>query len=306
MRRIKNILFIFLTSKKYFLLSIAVWILTIVLLFILAIFPPVQEIPQIQLFAIIDILVGIVTFLVMSAIGTVIWVRYARREILPFVRSGKYFFIFLVLVGAFLLGALSNNTALSDMLGLATQATPTLSPIPTIVPLPTSTPTPPIYTRIATQSAKKASSEVDWDCFVLDDKTTRCDHPADARMSTPNELFIAVNNYRISHGIYEYKYHSSLCNIAQARAQELLALGHIDNHEGLNKYFDSQEEFSRMAEMLYGSVSSSGQPQSGTHIVEWGWDRSQTGHREGLQSTLYDYGCAGIAGNNAVFVMGRY
>lgn len=144
--KVKRTLSLSFTQKKYFLISTTVWIATIVLLPILtSTYPSRPDVPLVlHAFAIVDVLIGIAAFLVMSVLGTVMWVRYARREILPFIRSGKYYFLFLLLIGAFLLGALSiNNTAFSRMLGLTTQATPTpslaVAPSPTNTPMPTPT-----------------------------------------------------------------------------------------------------------------------------------------------------------------------
>ena len=124
--------------------------------------------------------------------------------------------------------------------------------------------------------------------------------PKDDHMSTPEELFNAVNAYRRSQALPELQSNGTLCSIAQNRAKELQELGKLDNHAGMDKYAHGQQEFDSMSEVLYGGV----QPQSGTHIVEWGWDRSLTGHRDALQNRSYTHGCAGIAGYFAVFIFG--
>lgn len=88
--------------------------------------------------------------------------------------------------------------------------------------------------------------------------------------------------------------------IAQKRADEQLALGSIDGHAGFAKYAQGQREFSYLTEVLFGG----GQPQSGVHIVEYGWDQSLTGHREAIQDRTMSHGCGGVAGYFAAFIFG--
>ena len=56
-----------------------------------------------------------------------------------------------------------------------------------------------------------------------------------------------------------------------------------------------------MGEVIFGG----GQPVSGVHIVEWGWDQSLTGHKEAISDPKWSDGCAGIAGYFAVYVFGK-
>lgn len=123
--------------------------------------------------------------------------------------------------------------------------------------------------------------------------------PPSDHIATVGELFAAVNEYRGKRNLPILKTNSFLCDIAEKRAREVLALGDLD-HSGLSKYTESQHEFSLMGEILFTSPY----PQSGAHIVEMGWDKSTTGHKEELQNPDYTRGCAGISGYYAVFVFG--
>lgn len=134
----------------------------------------------------------------------------------------------------------------------------------------------------------------------VDEHTTVMWLPADDRMSTYDELFTAINNYRRGHGIGEVARSDTLCVIAQKRADEQKALGSIDGHAGFPKYAQEQREFSYLTEVLFGGE----QPQSGVHIVEYGWDQSLTGHREAIQDRTMTHGCGGVAGYFAAFIFG--
>lgn len=140
-----------------------------------------------------------------------------------------------------------------------------------------------------------------WTVEKVSEHETEMSIPADPRMSTADELFDALNSYRQDHNIPAVQKDDLLCSIAQNRANEQIANGGLDDHAGFNKYAQNQNEFSRMGEVLFGG----NQPEYGVHIVEYGWDRSLTGHREVIQDSGWGYGCSGIAGYYAVFVFGQ-
>ncbi|MBI5620594.1 hypothetical protein HY949_02365 [Candidatus Gottesmanbacteria bacterium] len=135
----------------------------------------------------------------------------------------------------------------------------------------------------------------------VDEHTTITWLPPDDGMSTNDELFVAMNTYRKGHGINEVSRSDVLCTIAQKRADEQQALGTIDGHAGFAKYAQDQREFSYLTEVLFGGA----QPQTGVHIVEYGWDQSLTGHKEAIQDRSMSHGCGGIAGYFAAFIFGK-
>lgn len=141
-------------------------------------------------------------------------------------------------------------------------------------------------------------SPFNWSVEKVDDHITKIALPPDPRMSTTDELFDAMNSYRRAHNVQAITKNDLLCSIARNRANEQLARGDLDNHAGFDKYAQDQEEFYRMGEVLFGGV----QPQYGVHIVEYGWDRSLTGHKEAIQNPTWNHGCGGIAGYFAVFI----
>ncbi len=140
-----------------------------------------------------------------------------------------------------------------------------------------------------------------WTVEKINEHETQLSLPPDPRMSTADELFDEMNSYRSSHKVPTVQKDDLLCSIAQNRANEQLANGALDDHAGFDKYAQNQNEFSTMGEVLFGG----GQPQYAVHIVEYGWDRSLTGHREAIQDPSWQYGCGGIAGYYAVFIFGK-
>ncbi len=172
---------------------------------------------------------------------------------------------------------------------------PTPTPLPTPVPKLTLVPIPNEQTENGTDS--------EWSLEKVDEGLTLAEIPTDPRMSTPDELFEAMNSYRSAHGLSTLTKDDTLCFIAQSRAEELHQLGKLDNHEGLSKYLDYfiQAGFTNQA----GEVLFYGGPLYGVHIIEYGWDRSLTGHREVIQDPNYNHGCGGISGEAVVFIFGQ-
>ncbi|MBT6755732.1 MAG: hypothetical protein HN981_02145 [Candidatus Pacebacteria bacterium] len=158
--------------------------------------------------------------------------------------------------------------------------------------------TKPTYKPIAEK--KEVGSNDPWKVEKIDDKTTDTRFPADERMGTSEELFIAINNYRSSHSISQVQKHDTLCGIAQTRANQLLELGELDYHAGMDSLAHSQQDFDNMGEVISGGT----QNELAAHTVEWGWGRSLTGHRESVLNPKWTHGCGGVAGLFSVFVFG--
>lgn len=170
----------------------------------------------------------------------------------------------------------------------------TNTPAHKLSPIPTKSPN-------KTPSSKNSSSE--WLLIKKNEALTLANIPNDERMSTPDELFEAMNNYRITHNLQPLTKDSTLCNVAQKRAEELQKLGNLDNHEGFYNYL---EDFVKGGfETMPSEVLYYGGPLLGVHIVEYGWDRSLTGHRDEIQNLIWNRGCAGINSKAVVFIFGR-
>ena len=158
---------------------------------------------------------------------------------------------------------------------IPTAVTPSLAPAPTLNP--SAAPTP----------------------IETNQKETAVNIPSsDSAPTTVNGLLEAVNSYRLNRSLSRLQAADSLCQAARQRADQLLALGHLDNHQG-NLFPSLQPEFSYLGEVLYSSTQS----QTAEHIVA-SWHGSDY-HRSLLQDPKWDHGCGGMAGNFAVFLFGK-
>lgn len=217
----------------------------------------------------------------MKKILKVVKIRKIGFPILGGITSSKYLFLFFIFLGLFILSKVLVNIG-----GFAPEN---------------------IYFKNPNNSSESnenpyipVPTPFNWTVENVDGEITRIALPPDSRMSTPDELYEAINNYRSAHGVNRLQKSDFLCSVAENRAVEQVANGGLDGHAGFEKYAKDQNEFGRMGEVLFGGV----QPQYGVHIVEFGWDRSLTGHREAIRDPNWQAGCGGIADYFAVFVFG--
>ncbi len=137
---------------------------------------------------------------------------------------GKFTVLGIVIFFAVLLAILvTNDTALSRVLGLATQATPTPSPIPTVVPLPTLTPTPTNAPQVKGQAVQR---ETVIDCVGADGGHLRitqkeCDdfnaawknkpstNTQTQTTSLPQQPKSVGNNFYCYDNAYKYSYYTT-------------------------------------------------------------------------------------------------
>jgi len=203
-------------------------------------------------------------------------------------------FLLIILFAVLLFYVLGNQKNLE--LGKTYYHEPTPTSMPTDTP--TATPTP---NKNITPQSNGTNGQIEWGKeYKLDNETSASKFAPDDHMSTVSELNQSMNLYRQDLGLPTLNFDPLLCNIAQQRANELQALGQLDNHAGFSALAHNQETYDTMDEVLFGGV----EPVSGIHIVEWGWAQSLTGHKEAISDPQWHDGCAGISGYFAVFEFG--
>jgi len=189
--------------------------------------------------------------------------------------------ILVVLPFLLLIASFSKNTfsviKINKEIAQGTRASTALNiPTPTVVSTtrPTQTPTKiPLPTPFQTQAAQPSNNQ---------------------------DLSSAVNAFRSKNGLGALLSDNTLCSIAQNRINENAALGQLDNHAGLDKYFRGQAEFKSMGENLHWATYS----ETATEIVENGWAKSP-GHLANMLDSKWQYGCGGQAGSYfASFIFG--
>ena len=114
-------------------------------------------------------------------------------------------------------------------------------------------------------------------------------------MTTVEELNSAQNQYRRDHGLNALNINGDLCKVAEDRAREIAV---NFSHDG----FEVAIERNNIGKNAIGENIASG-PLTGSHFVEWSWDKSP-GHRENMLRDWSD-GCGGVYDRFAVFIFAK-
>jgi len=99
----------------------------------------------------------------------------------------------------------------------------------------------------------------------------------DEVMTTTDELFAALNDYRKTKGVNPLQYDAILARYAQDRADYFTSIGKTDEHAGLNDFLKDDENFKKLGFASIGENSSYGYKMTGVHLIEWVY-ASDPGH----------------------------
>lgn len=138
-------------------------------------------------------------------------------------------------------------------------------------PLPTNIPTPEtIFIKPASGNLLSKTQQGEWGVAKqIDENTWTMKVGEDARMSTTQELFEALNNYRQRHGVGRLSLDANLSKFAQDRAQTFSKLGKLDGHAGFLDYVKDENNIKKLGFWGVGENSSSGYQMLGVHLIEW-------------------------------------
>lgn len=171
--------------------------------------------------------------------------------------------------------------------------TPTVTMAPTFSPTLTATPGLPSADGLTPTPTRKIIVTVSPTSTGVQTQTT-------SEAASAEGLFLAMNDYRKSHGLNAVNKSSTLCAIAQTRANQQASLGHLDDHTGFQAAAQSQTEFKHVGELLqYWSA-----PETAAYLVNTGWGQSGEHIAIMTDPTLTD-GCGAMNGYYSVFIFGR-
>lgn len=121
-----------------------------------------------------------------------------------------------------------------------------------------------------------------------------CNTEKSNQMATADELNLALNNYRVSHGLNALGIDGTLCAIAGERAREI---SQNFSHDG----FEAAAERHNLQKSAGENIASG--PLTAVQFVEWSWDKSP-GHRANMLAD-WNEGCGGVFDRFAVFVFAK-
>lgn len=127
----------------------------------------------------------------------------------------------------------------------------------------------------------------------------------DEIMSTADELNLAINKYRVAHGVGELVVSDTLCKLADMRIAQLVAIGGLDSHKGFKEYLANDSNWDNIPGFKsVGENNSYGYRLSGTHLIEWVFDADEE-HRSNQMNPKWNRICTRISGTIVEIVFGQ-
>ncbi len=125
----------------------------------------------------------------------------------------------------------------------------------------------------------------------------------DSRMSTPKELFDALNAYRVKSGVSALSWDDKLANYAQSRADFFTQNKNLDSHKGFEDYLNNQDGFAKLGFDSLGENASYGYRLLGVHLIEWIYAGDEP-HDHNQLNTIWNYVGVGINGTSSCLIFG--
>ena len=88
-------------------------------------------------------------------------------------------------------------------------------------------------------------------------------------MATANEIFEALNSYRLKHSRNSLNWDDRLANYALQRAKYFTQIGNLDEHAGFSEFVKTEENVRSLGYWWLGENSSFGYRLEGVHLIEW-------------------------------------
>jgi uncharacterized protein YkwD len=137
----------------------------------------------------------------------------------------------------------------------------------------------------------------------LDEHTWRIKVGQDAKMSTANELFLALNAYRRRYGASDLNWDTKLAAYAQERARYFNKIKNLDGHKGFVDFLDNQDGFNKLGFNQLGENASFGYQLSGVHLIEWVYAGDEP-HNKNQLNTIWNYVGVGVGGTATALIFG--
>lgn len=140
----------------------------------------------------------------------------------------------------------------------------------------TPSPTPPkLKSREATPlqptlSLKQSNEPEEWGVAKqISEHTWTMKIQMESAMTTPREIFDALNEYRYKKRREKLQWDDRLAEYAQSRAQFFTSNGKLDEHAGFSEYVKSIDNVKKLGFWSVGENSSFGYRMNGLHLIEW-------------------------------------
>jgi uncharacterized protein YkwD len=179
-----------------------------------------------------------------------------------------------------------------------------VKPTTTPIPSPTITIIPTVVPKKQPQQAPSTSTDKDWGVAKqVGEHTYTINVGNDDHMTSPQEVFQALNSYRAAKGSSQLSWDDKLAQYSQGRAYQFKNIGTVDSHAGFNSFLENENGFEKMGYMRLGENSYYGGPLNGTHLIEWVFSQSP-GHDANQLDNGWSHVGVGVTDTSVNLVFG--
>lgn len=141
----------------------------------------------------------------------------------------------------------------------------------------------------------------------IDEHTWTMKVQNDDRMSTVEELFTALNDYRRSKGVSVLTWDQKLADYADSRATYFTSIKTTDGHAGFNDFLTNQDGFNILGFNQLGENTSYGYRMLGVHLIEWIYAGDEP-HDKNQRNSIWSHVGIGIDGLSTclIFATGKF
>ncbi|MBU1117631.1 CAP domain-containing protein [Patescibacteria group bacterium] len=170
-------------------------------------------------------------------------------------------------------------------------STPTATQILAISPRPTRLQPSPLPTDSTPWGVAQQIGEHTWTMKVNQDPL----------MATPQEILLALNDYRRRYGSQPLTADSRLTEYAQSRVDYFAKTKSIDSHAGFNNFLEKEDGFNKLGYSYLGENISYGYRLNGVHLIEWVYAGDEPHDKNQLDSKWDHVGIA-VNGTATCFI----
>jgi len=161
---------------------------------------------------------------------------------------------------------------------------------------------------LANLAPRPTDDSVAWGQAVqIDEHTWTMKVQNDDRMSTVEELFTALNDYRRSKGVSVLTWDQTLADYADSRAKYFTSIKTTDGHAGFNDFLTNQDGFNKLGFNQLGENTSYGYRMLGVHLIEWIYAGDEP-HDQNQRNSIWSHVGIGIDGLSTclIFATGKF
>lgn len=138
----------------------------------------------------------------------------------------------------------------------------------------------------------------------IDEHTWTMKIGEDAKMATPQEVFNALNDYRVTHGSNRLEWDDRLAVYGTTRAKYFTSIKALDGHKGFVEYTNNPDNLRTLGYWSVGENSSFGYRVSGVHLIEWVYAGDEPHNKNQLNPNWTRVG-VGIDGESSDLIFAR-